>query len=743
MTKQADYTDPQPSLYMHNMFTKDASDTASQLTSGQGSRRFREVLGEAAEQNGLEPSSASHKRLPRKGKLISQMTTEDLGGMASEALPKVGTIESGYKPGQNEDRERKPLFDLPVTERGALNKPTFRRTRQSTREAKNASPLRSLGCSDEVPYSQRVGLGQKWKTQVVYPQEGPRKATAEWQDLHRLDEGEFLNDNLISFFLRYYEHKASNKVGIHFLSSFFYETLTRSASGRKGINYEGVKRWTARIDLFAQDYVVVPINEHAHWYVALICNLPNLAKLHQNEALDGKTAELDQGLSQMSLTIQGKEASLGPASDEEFDEKTTHKSEQLSKHPASGQVASLCPTDSDSGTDEEIKCGPSPTATLGLSNPKQAKVSGPGPEMQPGKEEVQNRPSSSQSKGSRKKAGPGPRKYGPEAPVIITLDSFGMSHSHPIRNLKDYLKQEAMDKKHMEIGDAPGMNAKGIPQQNNGCDCGLFLIGYMQKFLQDPKAFVTKILQRTFDEKVDWPELNPYQMRNEMRYILQSLAAKQFGATPPAQPEEKQARPVPTETGNGHVASAYQQNANNSHGSGQVEQCRSPLRPGFSARDMQRYSPSRSSAATKVPKEASPQKLSLELEEHVTRKAGEASAADSAGGDNLDKPEKRKKPIGHRKMPTGSSLDDFWSQMHDFSASKPIANRDRSSMREASGSIRNSNIDERTIEVRGSQAPISPSPARARQLPTETSPKQHSPRPHTPGLAHDQFVIEL
>lgn len=38
---------------------------------------------------------------------------------------------------------------------------------------------------------------------VVYPVEGPRKASVDWIDLERLDEGEFLNDNLISFYLRF------------------------------------------------------------------------------------------------------------------------------------------------------------------------------------------------------------------------------------------------------------------------------------------------------------------------------------------------------------------------------------------------------------------------------------------------------------------------------------------------------------------------------------------------------------
>ena len=35
--------------------------------------------------------------------------------------------------------------------------------------------------------------------------------------------------------------------------------------------YERVKRWTKKTNIFEKDFVVVPINEHSHWFVAVIC----------------------------------------------------------------------------------------------------------------------------------------------------------------------------------------------------------------------------------------------------------------------------------------------------------------------------------------------------------------------------------------------------------------------------------------------------------------------------------------
>jgi sentrin-specific protease 7 len=53
-------------------------------------------------------------------------------------------------------------------------------------------------------YSAVHGLGKPWGGPMVYPLEGERKTqvSVEQHDLERLDEGEFLNDNLIDFYMR-------------------------------------------------------------------------------------------------------------------------------------------------------------------------------------------------------------------------------------------------------------------------------------------------------------------------------------------------------------------------------------------------------------------------------------------------------------------------------------------------------------------------------------------------------------
>ncbi|KAF8861196.1 cysteine proteinase, partial [Acephala macrosclerotiorum] len=118
---------------------------------------------------------------------------------------------------------------------------------------------------------------------IVYPPQGKSRVAIDKQDIYRLDEGEFLNDNLVTFYLFWLENRLEERnpdvaKRIYFHNSFFFEKLSKPAKGSKDIiNYEAVKKWTAKVNLFDYDYIVVPVNENFHWYVAIICNAPRLA----------------------------------------------------------------------------------------------------------------------------------------------------------------------------------------------------------------------------------------------------------------------------------------------------------------------------------------------------------------------------------------------------------------------------------------------------------------------------------
>lgn len=56
-------------------------------------------------------------------------------------------------------------------------------------------------------YSKTHDMGKQWTKPLTYPKIGKKKAFIEWKDLERLDEGEFFNDTLIEFYLRYLQHQ--------------------------------------------------------------------------------------------------------------------------------------------------------------------------------------------------------------------------------------------------------------------------------------------------------------------------------------------------------------------------------------------------------------------------------------------------------------------------------------------------------------------------------------------------------
>ncbi|KAF7642947.1 hypothetical protein LDENG_00247820 [Lucifuga dentata] len=93
------------------------------------------------------------------------------------------------------------------------------------------------------------------------------------EDLHCLNDGEFLNDVIIDFYLKYLvleKLKKEDAQRIHVFSSFFYKRLNqrerRNVADTTNLpiqkrKHNRVKTWTRHVDLFQKDFIFVPINE--------------------------------------------------------------------------------------------------------------------------------------------------------------------------------------------------------------------------------------------------------------------------------------------------------------------------------------------------------------------------------------------------------------------------------------------------------------------------------------------------
>lgn len=147
---------------------------------------------------------------------------------------------------------------------------------------------------------------------LIYPNvKGQNSVTLYEEDLDRLQPDEFLNDSIVEFYLRYnYDSlPETTRSSAHVFNTFFYQRLTQKRD--KEANYEAVRKWTSKskgVDLFSKKFVVIPINENLHWYLAVVVNLdkvifgPDVLKatevscIHAEEEIDQDESEPISGL---------------------------------------------------------------------------------------------------------------------------------------------------------------------------------------------------------------------------------------------------------------------------------------------------------------------------------------------------------------------------------------------------------------------------------------------------------------
>ncbi|KAL0259087.1 hypothetical protein SLS55_006592 [Diplodia seriata] len=376
----------------------------------------------------------------------------------------------------------------------------------------------------------------EWKQPLVYPPTGRQRAQVYWADLFKLSDDEFLNDSIISFYMTWAAKQAEERGNlrpdkVYWFNTYFYSTLTKLAKGQKAINYAGVQRWTSKIDIFSYDYVVVPINEDQHWYLAIICNLPALAKKVQNQE---EAVEKERSVEMKDLPKGGLAAQVHGL----LSEKQEPPSESTKESEDSGDAMEVDqPVRSDGVTasekfgeqqngtrdgDETMATTPQLTADESRNDVlDEIKVLPDGQEdtskLSPG------------GKKGRKKSGPPVRKLDAEQPVIIMLDSLELTHPKTTKNLKAYLVEEGKAKRGMDIDIKTllGTTAKCIPTQDNFCDCGIFVCLYFQKFINDADNFVHKIFRKEMDKIKDWPDISPPKTRREILGLLLRLEEEQ------------------------------------------------------------------------------------------------------------------------------------------------------------------------------------------------------------------------
>uniref|UniRef100_A0A8C5F702 SUMO specific peptidase 2 n=1 Tax=Gadus morhua TaxID=8049 RepID=A0A8C5F702_GADMO len=93
------------------------------------------------------------------------------------------------------------------------------------------------------------------------------------RDLATLREGNWLNDEVINFYLSLVMERSSSQAApgprVYCFSTFFLPKLRGGEGGQAGGHW-AVRRWTKAVDLFLHDLILVPLHLDVHWAMAVI-----------------------------------------------------------------------------------------------------------------------------------------------------------------------------------------------------------------------------------------------------------------------------------------------------------------------------------------------------------------------------------------------------------------------------------------------------------------------------------------
>ncbi|XP_069462374.1 sentrin-specific protease 6 isoform X2 [Ambystoma mexicanum] len=445
----------------------------------------------------------------------------------------------------------------------------------------STSPLRFFDEEEESGESHTVFIGPIVKLIVYPPPPAKGGISVTNEDLHCLTEGEFLNDVIIDFYLKYLvlEKLQKDADRIHMFSSFFYKRLNqrerRNLQDTANLSLQQrrhgrVKTWTRHVDIFQKDFLFVPLNEAAHWFLAVIC-FPGLNEpkyepnpLYQGLPIQNCTAEEDTGItSQEDAEVPLKSPLTKPASKKTPSKRhITASSDTCSgngdsdtlgtrRSPCRGKRGmkngdeenseleakkrqSLSKVDFRTKNENDIQSeNTTPVKSLDALDAIRQSYSEEPAESNKGCEDELIDFSEDQDHldDSSDDGGMMDETFTSESgkwhlnsknckqPCILLMDSLrGPSRSNVVRTLREYLEVEwevrKGSKRSFSKDVMKGSNPR-VPQQNNFSDCGVYILQYVESFFENPI--------QSFDLPMNLSDWFPEQRMKTKRHEIKSL----------------------------------------------------------------------------------------------------------------------------------------------------------------------------------------------------------------------------
>ncbi|WVQ97960.1 hypothetical protein IAU59_005080 [Kwoniella sp. CBS 9459] len=392
----------------------------------------------------------------------------------------------------------------------------------------------------DKPISQRLTKAGADKNDLMfaYPPTGKADVNVTYGDAQRVESGEFLNDTLLEFGLRHVLRGLHEEIkqSVHLFNSFFYDKLSnktkKSQSGEdKWPAYETVKKWTKGKNIFEKKFVIVPINENYHWYLAVIVNPAGVLRRQENPSANHDKQSparadptVDGSRSRSSSTqvtkvpFEREDTDLNDLDSEPEDNGQDPNVSMMTEDPldcidqqteadiirpvarASSSTSANIPEVSqgvrDLSLEEEGQGAPiwTPTMAAVASQNDHSKQS-----AQPAEPPVV---ATTTKKG--KPRGPDAEIWGSRSAWILTFDSLGGPHKAVANTLNAWLKNEAKDKLQIdyELEEASYWEGR-VPIQNNFSDCGLYLVHYAKQLLERPEVVLSFVQIRPYTRSMD------------------------------------------------------------------------------------------------------------------------------------------------------------------------------------------------------------------------------------------------
>lgn len=304
------------------------------------------------------------------------------------------------------------------------------------------------------------------KTLLVYPSRGNNSVVLTPSDLGLLRAGEYLNDSVIEFYLKFVHRQATlqgrphqavlrNRERFHFFSTFFLTRLLNVAPGEQG--YTHVKKWTASVDIFSKDFLLIPINDSHHWSLAIVC-YPG--RTPQRRPPTPKQSSKAPSVSRASSTPRRPVAKdARPNIDNEDDN-------GRAAHDGDATIESVRESDEGGACDK-------------AESNKGTTVGG-------GKRVSKSTCNKQEEKASKHEDN---WEEDREWPCILFLDSLFRHQKIHENAIFSYLDAEWRNRKpHQQV---PAFKCYPVyevvvPKQTNSCDCGVFLLHYALRFVLEP-----------------------------------------------------------------------------------------------------------------------------------------------------------------------------------------------------------------------------------------------------------------